>query len=630
MKSKKLLILLTPAALAIPMMAASCDFGSKKSSGPILVSTTGSDGISSGGSSSSNGNTNSNSSANSSSNSGSAGSSNGSGSSANGNSANINPGSTNTNERPSNDSPSSQPPVNPPSAPVNNGPTLGMSPEANFSFVFMERNIQSLAPRANKLPADLKAKYDEALQKLRDFKRKPATKEALKEFKEFEKTFYTLMSELNKALQTISANADSSSYASVEEIRNAWIEAIKHLKDEPLIKNPTPEDPNNVIVPTATVTYPEGKVVRNQEAFAAVQEFMKDDLTNYPFLSIASNGRWIFKNGLPGEIGTTIFQKNDLDAAGLAKREWAKEFILSQFYDGMPTLEKAYVIMKFVTENLNYSDKKGKFLETAYIDHYGVCKEYVDMMMWLLSAAHIPYKVGTGDAHIFLAYQLEDKTWVYADPTFVDTGNSTTGENSVDQIIGQPSTPELDGSAAFNTYRTTQSVELDDRPGEKTGWSWSYFPYDLDIPKDKVITKQFFDSHFMNTIWELASRESNYSRLSAFQYYHGNFYYIWKENDSSPFKIKILNAKNNTTTDLNVTGLTIAKPLLNEYNGKLFFLKNDTTVMKLDLTNGNQISEFYKSNVPIKTMNLLRDTKDAKLIINGADATTKIEKLINS
>ncbi|TPI01913.1 hypothetical protein [Mycoplasma struthionis] len=613
MKSKKLLILLTPAALAIPMMAASCDFGSKKSSGPILVSTTGGDGISSGDSSSSNGNTNS----------GSAGSSNGSGSSANGNSANINPGSTNTNERPSNDSPSPQPPVNPPSAPVNNGPTLGMSPALGFTLAQMRRNITTIESSASLLPEELRTKYNEMKAKLEKFISSPATPEIVKQFEAFQTEFYAFMPKLNEALQNATLADDPERFATVDEIKQAWIKAVEHLKEMPIQKGV--DYPNNAVVPTVKVEYPQGKVIRNKEEYAALQDFMLKDLDKYPYLSIASNGSWVFKNGLGGTVGDTYFQRNDLDEAGIAKREYAKKFVLSQFYEGMTTLEKAYVIMKFVTENLNYSTQNGHFLETAYLNHFGVCKEYVDMMMWLLSAAKIPFKVGTGDTHIFLAYQLEDGTWVYADPTFVDTSGEVTLANETTEVIGQTSDPELDQAAAWHTYRSTPSVDLDKAPANRVNLSWQYFPYDMEIPANKTFTRDYFNSHYMKKIYDM-SYDYKDGRISAFQYYHGKFYFVFKKNQGDSFKIRTLDVKTNAEEDLTVR-TTIAKPLLNEYNGTLYFLKTDKIVMSYDIKT-KKLSEFFTAKSPILKMNLLRDSNEPKLIINGNNASTKEEKAI--
>ncbi|TPI01914.1 hypothetical protein [Mycoplasma struthionis] len=479
-----------------------------------------------------------------------------------------------------------------------NEPFVAITGEPLRKLGLMRNGLMIYATSLRTLPLELQNEWSQKMNNIEELMNASATEANLQKINDLETSFNEFVLKLRQAIENANSSISNDKLLSKVEIRNLWIKAIKTLEHQ---KGGS----------SVTVTYPKDKVVLVSTAFDALQDFLQFDLVNLPYLSVASQGPWTFRVAKQGQISETIFQRNDLNTEGLKIREFQKNYVLSLFYEGMSIAEKAYVIMKYVTENLNYSDKNGNFLQTAYENNWGVCKEYVDLMTYLLSAANIRYKIGTGETHIFLVYQLDDNKWAYADPTFVDTDGSTTGEKAKVEIIGQTSTSSIDSSSAFQTFKLNQSVKLDKNPVE-TRSSWSYFPYDLDIKDGELIDQNYFDSHFMKTIYEYTWIYRD-NRISAFQFYKGKFYFILKENNT--FKLKVLDAKTNKIIDLNLH-LKIAKPLLNEYNGKLYFLETDRKIKTLDLKNGNAVADFYNSTEAINDLHLQRFSEQTKLVVN--------------
>ncbi|QZE12055.1 hypothetical protein [Mycoplasma sp. Ms02] len=385
-----------------------------------------------------------------------------------------------------------------------------------------------------------------------------------------------------------------------DEVIELWKESLKRITFE--------SDPQH----SEWIKYGAEHGLTNDVAYDAMLKFLEKDLKNYPYFSISSLGTPRFDLGTDF-ISQSAFMRNILDDKGSKQKTLHTKIAMELVKDSkMSVHEKVYVLMKYVAENMNYVDNEPN-LQKTYVDFEGVCKEYVDVLSWLLSSAGIKYRIATGDAHIFMAYQDETGKWTYTDPTFVDTAGSTTGENAKKIVIGQPGDNDLDNAAQYHTFRYTPSVS------EVNQAMFNLNP-SANAKIDNINTKESLKDTIVGKIQSLYGYDSTrLTNLSALQYYNRKFYFIEKEGEI--YKLKTLDAVNKGAEADVMTLEGATALLLNQHGKKLYYVKGDK-LWSIDLANANaQKEELTNSNGNITSTYLMRFSETPYVIFNNEQNT---------
>ncbi|MDD7896553.1 hypothetical protein PUW91_00335 [Metamycoplasma hyosynoviae] len=333
----------------------------------------------------------------------------------------------------------------------------------------------------------------------------------------------------------------------------------------------------------------------NDVAYEALQEIMQSgELPTY--VSLVSEGSLRF-DIRKDKIATLNISNNNLTEDGKkAQKEYIDNAMKLVSNPSMTTLEKIYVLGKYVVENLNYVIEDAH-LNNAYTLQKGVCKEYVDQFAHLLSRAKIKYRVQTGGAHTWLSIQLDDKKWVYSDPTFADDS----GENII-KAIGKSGTSETDKSAISQLFRTKPSDETDQKM------------FGLSTPKseniDNVITDDYINSSFIKLIKEVVV---DAKQVSALNYYENKFYYLEKEGTKT--SLKYIDTKSKEIKS--IKELNDVNKLALFVNESSFYYVKGKELWKIDLKNSNSESKVKEFNSNIETIVLVRNKEKIHFQINN-------------
>ncbi|MDC8920101.1 hypothetical protein PR253_00115 [Metamycoplasma hyosynoviae] len=333
----------------------------------------------------------------------------------------------------------------------------------------------------------------------------------------------------------------------------------------------------------------------NDVAYEALQEIMKSD--NFPsYLSLVSEGSLRFDIRQNRVARLNISNNNLTEEGKKAQKVYIDNAMKLISNPSMTTLEKVYVLGKYVVENLNYVIENAS-LNNAYTSQKGVCKEYVDQFAHLLSRAKIKYRIQTGDAHTWLSIQLDDNKWIYSDPTFADDS----GENII-KAIGKSGTSETDKSAITQLFRTQSSAQTDQKMfGLITPTSENI---------ENVINDEYINKTFIKLIKEVVA---NGKQVSALNYYENKFYFLEKEGNKTLLKYIDTKAKEiKSVKELNDTN----KLALFVNDSFLYYVKGKE-LWKIDLKNSNSESKVKDFTSNIETIVLVRNKEKIQFQINN-------------
>ncbi|ASI54174.1 transglutaminase domain-containing protein [Metamycoplasma hyosynoviae] len=333
----------------------------------------------------------------------------------------------------------------------------------------------------------------------------------------------------------------------------------------------------------------------NDVAYEALQEIMKSD--DFPsYLSLVSEGSLRFDIRQNRVARLNISNNNLTEEGKKAQKVYIDNAMKLISNPSMTTLEKVYVLGKYVVENLNYVIENAS-LNNAYTSQKGVCKEYVDQFAHLLSRAKIKYRIQTGDAHTWLSIQLDDNKWIYSDPTFADDS----GENII-KAIGKSGTSETDKSAITQLFRTQSSAQTDQKMfGLITPTSENI---------ENVINDEYINKTFIKLIKEVVA---NGKQVSALNYYENKFYFLEKEGNKTLLKYIDTKAKEiKSVKELNDTN----KLALFVNDSFLYYVKGKE-LWKIDLKNSNSESKVKDFTSNIETIVLVRNKEKIQFQINN-------------
>ncbi|MDD1373687.1 transglutaminase domain-containing protein [Metamycoplasma hyosynoviae] len=333
----------------------------------------------------------------------------------------------------------------------------------------------------------------------------------------------------------------------------------------------------------------------NDVAYEALQEIMKSD--DFPsYLSLVSEGSLRFDIRQNRVARLNISNNNLTEEGKKAQKVYIDNAMKLISNPSMTTLEKVYVLGKYVVENLNYVIENAS-LNNAYTSQKGVCKEYVDQFAHLLSRAKIKYRIQTGDAHTWLSIQLDDNKWIYSDPTFADDS----GENII-KTIGKSGTSETDKSAITQLFRTQTSAQTDQKMfGLITPTSENI---------ENVINDEYINKTFIKLIKEVVA---NGKQVSALNYYENKFYFLEKEGNKTLLKYIDTKAKEiKSVKELNDTN----KLALFVNDSFLYYVKGKE-LWKIDLKNSNSESKVKDFTSNIETIVLVRNKEKIQFQINN-------------
>lgn len=368
-----------------------------------------------------------------------------------------------------------------------------------------------------------------------------------------------------------------------EELKSHFVSLLNQLKND-----------SKGYITTTYDTKANG--ITNDLYYQVISEILQNDLETFPFLSLVSEGSIVFKTK-NNFISAISLNKNKLTDEGAKKQkeyiEAAKKLLNSE----ASTIEKVYVLSKFVSENINYVNYSSS-LNDAYTQNKGVCKEYVDQMALLLSLYKVKYRVLTGDGHTFLSvYNKESNSWFYCDPTWADDS----GEDKI-KTIGQDGSNKTDKATIIEVFK------------EKPSTITSENMFQLVAPTSEKITtifnKQEKENTFIPKVEELLKKET-----SALNFLNGKIYYIEKEN--STYNLNALDIKTLAITKVLDLGAD-SKNLLCNINNTLYFVCEKTKIYKLEL-NKNQ-KELVKDFVSEITTLSLNRIGQPTLIINNSQS----------
>ncbi|KDE42201.1 hypothetical protein NPL7_00525 [Metamycoplasma hyosynoviae] len=333
----------------------------------------------------------------------------------------------------------------------------------------------------------------------------------------------------------------------------------------------------------------------NDVAYEALQEIMKSD--DFPsYLSLVSEGSLRFDIRQNRVARLNISNNNLTEEGKKAQKVYIDNAMKLISNPSMTTLEKVYVLGKYVVENLNYVIENAS-LNNAYTSQKGVCKEYVDQFAHLLSRAKIKYRIQTGDAHTWLSIQLDDNKWIYSDPTFADDS----GENII-KAIGKSGTSETDKSAITQLFRTQSSAQTDQKMfGLITPTSENI---------ENVINDEYINKTFIKLIKEVVA---NGKQVSSLNYYENKFYFLEKEGNKTLLKYIDTKAKEiKSVKELNDTN----KLALFVNDSFLYYVKGKE-LWKIDLKNSNSESKVKDFTSNIETIVLVRNKEKIQFQINN-------------
>ncbi|MDD7912386.1 transglutaminase domain-containing protein [Metamycoplasma hyosynoviae] len=333
----------------------------------------------------------------------------------------------------------------------------------------------------------------------------------------------------------------------------------------------------------------------NDVAYEALQEIMKSD--DFPsYLSLVSEGSLRFDIRQNRVARLNISNNNLTEEGKKAQKVYIDNAMKLISNPSMTTLEKVYVLGKYVVENLNYVIENAS-LNNAYTSQKGVCKEYVDQFAHLLSRAKIKYRIQTGDAHTWLSIQLDDNKWIYSDPTFADDS----GENII-KAIGKSGTSETDKSAITQLFRTQSSAQTDQKMfGLITPTSENI---------ENVINDEYINKTFIKLIKEVVA---NGKQVSALNYYENKFYFLEKEGNKTLLKYIDTKAKEiKSVKELNDTN----KLALFVNDSFLYYVKGKE-LWKIDLKNSNSESKVKDFTSNIEAIVLVRNKEKIQFQINN-------------
>ncbi|WP_406615808.1 hypothetical protein ACJA25_00850 [Mycoplasmopsis hyopharyngis] len=335
--------------------------------------------------------------------------------------------------------------------------------------------------------------------------------------------------------------------------------------------------------------------ITNDLYYEVISEILQNDLETYSYLSLVSEGSVVFKTK-NNFISSISLNRNKLSEEGVKKQKEYIEAAKKLLKPEASTIEKVYVLSKFVSENINYVNYNSS-LNEAYTLNKGVCKEYVDQMSLLLSLFKVKFRVLTGDGHTFLSvYNKETNSWFYCDPTWADDS----GEDKI-KVIGQDGSNKTDKATIIEVFK--------EKPSTTTNETLFLLTTPVSEKITTIFNKQEKEKTFIPKIEELLKKET-----SALNFVNGKIYYIEKEN--ATYNLNALDAKTLEVSKVLDLGAN-SKNLLCNINNTLYFVFENTKIYKLDLSKTEK--ELVKDFGSEITSLSLRRIGTPALIVNGSE-----------
>ncbi|WP_029512655.1 hypothetical protein [Mycoplasmopsis iners] len=309
-------------------------------------------------------------------------------------------------------------------------------------------------------------------------------------------------------------------YSFETELNKAQV--IAHIKDVLDIGKRAFIDNPELKMYSKNVVYDrKAKLIKESTYYEAMMDFLQNDYKNYFELSLVANGEVMFNTKeIDGIKYVTNFKFNMINFVAENLETTINNYVnraTSLINDEMSVIEKAYILGKFVMQELVYksaTNSNETSLKTAYEKWLGVCKEYVEQFAMLLSKARLRYKILTGEQHTWLSIQNDDGKWFFVDPTHSDDG-----QPEKYHPVGESSILSLDYEMRLY-IRKQHFIETTGRL------------FNLE-PNDDSLTNWLSDSEYKNNfVYYINSLKEKFDKMSSLSFNDQKVYFIGKKGET--------------------------------------------------------------------------------------------------